>query len=161
MPLKWKFFRLICILQLLVASFNIFELLTVFFYGISFGNMAGLTLFVLIIMISVLGINLVNQNYPDEPVQGKQKKLFNRLFLLNFLFLTILFAYIFAEYRSLKQIALVLEKPVHRLTWKLLIRIGAYLITLVFQFMILYGLFLLRRELYSNFLKQKFEFESP
>ena len=39
-------------------------------------------------LLCILGINLVNNNYPEEPVEGRQKKVFNRVFLVNFVLLT-------------------------------------------------------------------------
>jgi len=108
----------------------------------------------------VLGINLVNNNYPDEPVQDVQKKTFNRTFLLNFLLLSFLFAFVVAEFRELKQLAAFTNKSLFQLPLDFFITLIAYLLMLLLQLAILYGLYKLRLELYSNFMNRKFDFEN-
>jgi hypothetical protein len=166
MPLRWKIFRIICIVQLLAASANALEKLLYFFLHISFSNIAGILLFIAVMLLCILGINLVNNNYPEEPVQGRQKKVFNRLFLLNFVLLTFLFGFIFAEMRSLNQFAINIGKSFFEIPVSLFLMLLVYLAMLIFQLIILYGLYQLRLELYSNFMKRKFDpiaigFEKP
>jgi hypothetical protein len=159
MPLRWKIFRIICIVQLLAASVNALEKLFYFFLHVSFSNIAGLFLFIAVMLLSILGINLVNNNYPEEPVQGRQKKIFNRLFLLNFVFLTFLFGFIIAEFRSLNQFSISIGKSFFEIPFSLFLMLLVNLAMLILQLIILYGLYRLRLELYSNFMKRKFEFE--
>lgn len=158
-PLRWKIFRITCIVQLLAASANALEKLFYFFLNLSFSNIAGLLLFIAIMLLCILGINLVNNNYPEEPVAGRQKKVFNRLFLFNFLLLTFLFGFIIAEIRSLNQFAGKLGTTFFEIPFSLFLMLLIYLVMLIFQLIILYGLYHLRLELYSNFMKRKFEFE--
>jgi hypothetical protein len=159
MPLRWKIFRAICVVQLLFASLNMLQSLFYLFLYFSFRSIAGLMLFTAIMFLCILGINLVNNNYPDEPVQGNQKKNFNRLFLLNFLSLAFLFGFIIAEFNSLKQFAGTATLTFFQLPFTAYIMLINYLLILIFQLCILYGLFRLRLELYSNFMNKKFEFE--
>ena len=159
MPVKWKLFRVVCILQMLSSSvFTIIALINLF-QEASFPTFVMVILSLFIFLLTILAVDIVSNNYPDVPVAGKQKSNFNRLFLINFLFLVFLFGLIFAEYRQLKTLAEFLDKPLYALPGKFFISITINIITLVFQFIILYGLYQLRRELYSNFLKKKFEFE--
>lgn len=160
MPLRWKIFRAICMVQLLFASLNMLQSLFYLFLYFSFRSMAGLMLFTAILFLCILGMNLVNNNYPDEPVQGSQKKNFNRLFLLNFLFLSFIFGFIIAEFNSLKQFAGA-ELTFFQLPFTAYIMLINFSLILIFQISILYGLFKLRLELYSNFMNKKFEFEKP
>jgi hypothetical protein len=125
----------------------------------SFGGVVRVLLFVLIFLLSILGVNVLNNNYPDTPVAGKQKTNFNRLFLLNFLFLVFLFGIIFAEYKELLQMTFYFNRPVYNLPFEMLIPLLSYGAILLLQFYILYGLYELRRELYFNFMKKEFEFE--
>ena len=74
MPLRWKIFRIICIVQLLAASVNALEKLFYVFINFSFSNIVGLLLFIAIMLLCILGINLVNNNYPEEPVDGPAKE---------------------------------------------------------------------------------------
>jgi hypothetical protein len=159
MPLRWKIFRIICIVQLLAASVNILEKLFYVFLHFSFSNIAGLLLFIAIMLLCILGINLVNNNYPEEPIEGRQKKVFNRLFLLNFVLLTFLFGFIIAEIRLLNQFAGNLGTTFFGIPFSLFLMLLVYLGMLIFQLVILYGLYQLRLELHSNFMKRKFEFE--
>jgi len=160
MPIRWKIFRIVCIVQILAASVNLLEALANFFLYISFGSIVGLVLFTAIMLLCILGINLVNNNYPEEPVQDKQKKVFNRLFLLNFLFLAFLFGFIFREYRALNDASILTGKDFFDLPFSLFIMLIVYVWMLIFQLLILYGLYRLRLELYANFMKRKFEFEN-
>jgi hypothetical protein len=159
MPLRWKIFRTICIIQLLAASFFSLKHVITSFRFLTFSNIAGLGLFTAILFLCVLGINLVNNNYPDEPVDGAQKKTFNRTFLLNFLMLSFLFGFTLAEFRELKSVATLYNTTVFELPPRYFIILFSYLLVLVLQLFILYGLFKLRLELSSNFRKRKFEFE--
>jgi hypothetical protein len=81
------------------------------------------------------------------------------LFLLNFLFLFVLFCILFIEIRAAKLIIGISHKPVLELSYELFINLIGIIVTLVFQFIILYGLYSLRNELYLNFMKKQFEFE--
>lgn len=159
MPLRWKIFRTLCIIQLLVASLMALTHIFSFFRFIAFSNIAGLGLFTGILFLCVLGINLLNNNYPDEPVEGTIKKNFNRTFLLNFLLLSVLFGFVVAEYRGLVDIAALFRRDISSLDASFYLMLIAYVITLILQLAILYGLYRLRLELYDNFLKRKFDFE--
>ncbi len=159
MPLHWKIFRGICIVQMIAAAVNVLDLLFNFFRYASWSGLVGLVLFTFIMLLSVLAVNLLNNNYPDEPVDGKQKKNFNRLFLINFLFLALLFGFIIAEYRSLNQLVIATGKSLFDYPFAIFLMLIVYFGMLIFQLLILYGLYKLRLELYSNFMKREFEFE--
>lgn len=159
MPVKWKLFRIVCILQMLSSSvFTITALIHLMQAG-GFTAFIRMILFLFIFLLTILAIDILHNNYPDAPVTGKQKSRFNRLFLLNFLFLVFLFGIIFAEFRQLNNLSEFISKPVFALPAELFIPIITSIVTLVFQFILLYGLYQLRRELYTNFLKKEFEFE--
>jgi len=161
MPLRWKLFRAICIVQMIAAAINVLEILFNFFRYASWSGVIGLILFTAILLLTILAVNLLNNNYPDNPVEGSQKKSFNRLFLINFLFLSFLFGFIIAEYRSLSKLASAVSKGVYALPLGIFLTLFIYCFVLTFQLIILYGLYKLRLELYSNFMKRKFEFEIP
>lgn len=160
MPLHWKLFRTICIAQLIAAAFNILNALFNFFRHASWSSLIGLALFLAIMLLAVLAIHLLNNNYPDEPVDGKQKKSFNRLFLSNFLFLSFLFGFIIAEFRSLTHLTNSSGKTFFDFPLGIFLMLFMYVGMLILQLIILYGLYKLRLELYSNFMKRKFDFEN-
>lgn len=159
MSIRWKLFRVVCILQMITAVFIAITSLIGFFENPLFSNFARMLLFLLIISLAILAVNILNTNYPDTPVAGRQKRSFNILFLLNFLFLAFLFGFIIAEFRVMKQISVLTGISFFRLPFSLYISLAVYVVVLIFQLVILYGLYLLRRELYMNFMKKKFEFE--
>ncbi|HKZ67206.1 MAG TPA: hypothetical protein VJ111_12650 [Chitinophagaceae bacterium] len=161
MPLHWKLFRTICIIQLIAAAFNSLDTLFNFFIQASWSGLIGLALFLAIMFLTILAIHLLNNNYPDEPVKDKQKKSFNRLFLVNFLFLTFLFGFIIAEFRSLTHLASLTGKTLFEFPFAIFLMLLVYVGMLILQLLILYGLYKLRLELYANFMKRKFDFENP
>ena len=81
------------------------------------------------------------------------------MFLLNFILLSFLFGFIIAEIRSLGEFADNFGTGVIGLPFSLFVTLLIYIMTLILQLVILYGLYRLRLELYSNFMKRKFEFE--
>lgn len=159
MPASWKLYRIVCILQMTAAAFILFISLLDFFETPGFSNIMRLLLFLLAMLQAIFAVNLLNNNYPDTPVAGNQKKTFNRLFLFNFIFLAFLFGFVFAEFRVVTGFAVLTGKPFYRLPFTILMTAITYTIILIFQFIILYGLYSLRRLLYTNFMKQEFEFE--
>ena len=112
-----------------------------------------------IFLLTILAIHLLNNNYPDVPVTGKQKANFNRLFLINFLFLAFLFGIVFAEYREVQSWSELIDKSFFDLPFEMYIGLLSSTGILILQLTILYGLYELRRELYTNFMKKEFEFE--
>jgi len=159
MPVRWKLFRMVCIAQMLIASALAIMSLIWLIEAASFTSFIRILLFLLIFLQTILAVNILNNNYPDSPVAGRQKTNFNRLFLLNFLFLVFLFGIIFAEYRELNALSEIIGKPIFHLPFELLIVLLANFIVLVFQLIILYGLYRLRQELYVNFMRKEFDFE--
>jgi hypothetical protein len=159
MSIRWQLFRIVCLLQMLASSFFTITALVSFIETISFTALVRLVLFLFIFLLTILAVNILNKNYPDVPVAGKQKTNFNRLFLFNFLFLIFLFGIIIAECRQLMVLAELISRPLFKLPFEFLVSPIINIVMLIFQLTILYGLYQLRRELYFNFTKKEFEFE--
>ena len=160
MKTTWQLYRLICLLQMLATTFFTFtSLISLFNSGKGYYFLETL-FFVLMAALSIFALNLVNTNYPDKPVAGKQKNIFNWLFLVNFFLLIFLFGLFFAEYRSLGFLRSITGGSLFSLPFPFLVPLFIKTAVLIFQLIILYGLFNLRRELYRNFFVNKqFEFE--
>lgn len=160
MKISWQLYRLTCLLQMLATTFFFFiSLISLFNTGKGYYFLETI-FFVLITALSIFALNLVNTNYPDKPVAGKQKNVFNWLFLINFFLLAFLFGLFFAEYRSLGLLRSITGGPIFSLPFRFLVPLLIKTAVLIFQLIILYGLFNLRRELYRNFFVNKqFEFE--
>ncbi len=154
-------FRAVCILQMLITVFLAFSSLAALF---SSGHpyFAMETVFLaLMASLAILGLNLVTSHYPDKPVTGKLKRAFNWLFLLNFLLLAYLFGLFFREWKLLRLAAFALDKSMGSIPLQYYTSFLISVAILIFQLMILYGLYHLRRKLYFNFMRQQeFEFES-
>ena len=161
MSTAWKLFKFVCFLQMLATVYltltsfiSLFQSLELYYI---FETMA----FALMACLAILALNVLGSNYPDKPVTGRQKSIFNWLFLLNFLLIAFLFGLFFAEFGQLKMLAVFLERSVFGLPFRMLFPLLVISMLLVFQFIILYGLYEIRRLLYKNFLiNKKFEFES-
>ena len=150
--------RIICILQALMAIFacfaSLFDLLTegsfmALLQAIAFGFIAALP---------ILTFTVYNNNYPDKLIEGRQKKLFNRIFLIIFLLIALLFGFVFRDYRDAVQIS---NLPGFKSRSHLLFFLPFIIscIILVFHFSILYGLYWLRRHINNNVSSKQFDFE--
>jgi hypothetical protein len=116
--------------------------------------------FALASSLAILALNVVNNNYPDIPVAGTQKTIFNWLFLLNFLLLAFLFGLVIAEYRQVSLLREFTRKSPFGLPFHFFLPLLIYAVILIFQLIILYGLYILRRQVYVNFRRKKFDFEN-
>ena len=160
MPSRWKLFRILCILQLIAAGLAMLETVFSFFIFANWTAVVKLCVYVAILLLASLGLTLVNQNYPDEPVSGRQKKSFNRLFIINFLFLSFVFGFVIREARDLAELAELIGKERLSFPFHLYLPLLFYVFLLIFQMLLLFGLYKLRLELALNFSKRKFDFES-
>jgi hypothetical protein len=152
-------FRLVCLAQLILSAwYAITSLLSLFSTG-AFIFLIQAICYFFIGWLPVFALSLFGTNYPDKPVIGSQKKVFNRLFIINFLLLCFLFAFIFREYRLLA----VLISYTNNSFWSLPIdfyrEFFIYISMLIFHLVILFGLYRLRVSLADNFANKKFEFE--
>lgn len=160
MPVKWKLFRLVCVLQILITAIHAgYSLINMFltesyFFGIL--NAAG---FICMLLLANLGLNLMTYNYPNEPVNDAQKSKFNWLFLINFFLLAFSSGYVFKELRKLIDSLGAYNSSVADIPVSNFLPLLIYVCLFVFHVLILYGLFVLRRLLYSNYLQNTFEFE--
>lgn len=159
MPLKWQLFRLLCFLQIACGMFYSLSGMVWFFNQGSFFALLFMLVWIMIMSLATLGVNLINRNYPAAPVEGKLKTVFNRLYLLNILAVAFLFARVFSEWKQLNSWAEAIQMDWHQLPFSFLYSFCLAIFALLAQFIILYGLYVLRLELYRNFQSKKFEFE--
>jgi len=153
--------RIICVIQIILAVFNSILSLIGLLMQTSFIYLFQAIAFAFIAALPVLVFQIMNQNFPDKIIAGKQRKYFNRIFLINFLLTTILFGFVFRDYEDAISIAKMIDKPVYRLNFGLFIGFLFSLVMLVFHFCILYGLFWLRSHINYNASRKQFDFENP
>ena len=159
MPARWIIFRVICILQIVAAGFLlVLSFMSLFNTGF-FSGFARIVSLLFCISLSIFGINTLNNNYPETPITGRQKSSFNILFLVNFLLLAFLFSFFFSQLTYVKELSRLSGKNFFDLPTRFYMSLYLYACVILFQLIILYGLFTLRKEIYGNFVSRKFEFE--
>ena len=146
--------RIICIIQILIAISKCFVSL-VGLVGGEFVFLLQAIAFTLIAALPVFTFIISNNNFPDKPIEGKLKKNFNRLFLINVLLTSLLFGFVFKDYNQ----AMTLSDKLGRPYPFLFIDFTISIITLVFHFAILYGLYWMRRHINNNVGSKQFDFE--
>jgi hypothetical protein len=157
----WKLFHACCYLQLLLTALHcIVSFIGVFQYLHPLHFFLRTIAFGLFFWLAAFGLSIYKKLFPDQPVTGKDKKYFNRLFLINFFLSVFLFALVFSEMKELQIIRRMTGLNYLELPFAFYIQLIAYLLILVFHLLILSGLYNLRLLLDHNFRKKKFDFEN-
>jgi cytochrome bd-type quinol oxidase subunit 2 len=150
--------RIICIIQVLITTF----LCLSSFIGLLMSGVLILLLSVIafgfIAVLPIFTFTVFNRNYPDKLIEGRQKKYFNRIFLINFFLIAFLFGLVFSNYRA----ANLQSKASDAGSGFDLISFTPFIIScciLIFHFSILYGLYWMRRQINNNVSSQQFDFE--
>jgi len=148
----------ICILQIILAIFQCFFSLIGFLSGEIVFLLEAIA-FGLIALLPIFAFVLIGNNFPDKVIAGKQRRNFNRIFLVNFLLIAFLFGFFFKDLRYAQTMARTLAMPLYKLD---IFFLGGLLISifmLVFHFCILYGLYWLRSHINYNAGRKQFDFE--
>ena len=149
--------RIICILQTLIAIVQCFTSL----FGVLMGSFMMLLqaiAFGFIAALPILTFTVYNNNYPDKLIEGRQKKNFNRIFLINFLLIAFLFGFVFRDYRD----GILQSRTLGVGSGFDLVFFIPFIIsccTLIFHFSILFGLYWLRRQINNTISSRQFDFE--
>jgi len=149
--------RIICILQTLIAIVQCFTSL----FGVLMGSFMMLLqaiAFGFIAALPILTFTVYNNNYPDKLIEGRQKKNFNRIFLINFLLIAFLFGFVFRDYRD----GILQSRTLGVGSGFDLVFFIPFIIsccTLIFHFSILFGLYWLRRQINNTIGSRQFDFE--
>ena len=150
--------RIVCITQILIAIFLCFSSLFGLLMGSGIMSLLQAIAFGFIAALPVLTITIYNKNYPDKSIEGRQKKYFNRIFLINFLLIAFLFGFVFRDYRD----AIVQSRSLGLGSGVYLVFFIPFILScciLIFHFSILYGLYWLRRQINNNGSRKQFDFE--
>ena len=151
--------RIICIIQALIAIVLCFTSLFGLLTGGGFMLLLQAIAFGFIAALPILTFTIYNNNYPDKLIEGRQKKNFNRIFLINFLLIAFLFGFVFRDYRD----AILQSRSFGLSSGPYLVFFIPFMIsfcTLIFHFSVLYGLYWLRREINNNVNSKQFDFEN-
>ena len=150
--------RIICIIQILITIFLCFSSLLHLLTSGSIMSLIQVIAFAFVTALPIFTFTIVNNNYPDRRIEGKQKTNFNRLFLINFLLIAFLFGFIFRDYRdAVNQSKLFGLESGPSLFFFIPFIISC--LVLVFHFAILYGLYWVRQHINNNVSRKQFDFE--
>ena len=149
LPLRWKLFRIMCILQMLMIVYPLVYYVIALFGQHFLLALVHIVCYLLILFFLFQGLTLLNDNYPDTPFSPVQKRRYNRLFILNFLLIAFLFSKVVGEWSVLPILfaASYAWSSMVLLVWANAIAImGAFLFHLLF----LYGMYRLRIRIQNN-----------
>jgi hypothetical protein len=119
--------------------------------------------FALIAILPIITFNISNNYFPDKIIEGRPKKNFNRIFLINFLLISFLFGFVFQDFKDytnavkISQVFSVIENYRPPITYLISFIISC--VMLIFHFSILYGHYWMRRYINNNANRKQFDFE--
>jgi hypothetical protein len=156
---SWKIFRAICIVQLILVAFKGMLSFSLLLYrGSILISCIDIVAYGLVFLFVYHGLSMLNYNYPDTPLSPRQKRLFNILYLINFILISYLFAQVVNSWwmaAFIFKAASFYEDKTYWLTTTALFLISwiIFLIHLVF----LAGMFRLRRLIHENTISTWYE----
>ena len=155
--------RIICIIQILIAIFECLFSFTGLVLEGEFILLLQSIASAFIAIFSIITFSISNNYFPDKIIEGRQKKNFNRIFLINFLLISFLFGLVFRDYKDYRNA--VKLSHVFTVTGNYM-PLVPYLISLIiscamliFHFSILYGHYWMRRHINNNVGSKQFDFE--
>ena len=155
--------RIVCIVQILIAVFRCLSSFTGLVLEGEFIFLLQSIAFVFIAILPILTFNISNNFFPDKLIEGRRKKNFNRIFLINFLLIAFLFGFVFQDFKdyrnSVKISHTFSEAAKYRLPVAYLISFIISCVMLIFHFSILYGHYWMRRYINNNANRKQFDFE--
>jgi len=146
----WKIYKAICIIQLILVALELMFSIAGLFYGKNmFVRVIETVSYSVMLIFLYQGFSLLNDNYPDVPLTPSQKKNFNLLFLLNFLFIAILFGQVVSLWRSTIPLLKVIRTD---MSGYIMLSLGLIFALLIFMFHLVFlaGMYRLRRIIYKN-----------
>lgn len=154
--MKISLFRLICIVQFILTGYMAVVSFAYIFETPGWYSVIGFVAFCLAVYLVVFLLQVMHKNHPDIPLSIGQKSAFNRLFVLNFLMLSVLLSY------NLNDIKLIIVTSTNE--WQILPNSRYAVILLnffitIFQVYILLRMVKFRRSLNSNFEKKSLDLD--
>lgn len=143
--------RFICVLQFILAGCMILlSFVDIFEYRGWYGILRFAALG-FVIWWAVFVLQLIQTNYPDEPIAGGRKTAFNWLYLVNFFVLPVILGRVISNVTILYDIQKNYSGRISAYFYGIT---AIYLCMAILQVMILYGAFTLRRKLNENFARK-------
>ena len=155
--------RIVCIAQILIAVFQCLSSFTGLVLNGEFIFLLQSIAFAFIAILPIMTFNISNNYFPDKIIEGRPKKNFNRIFLINFLLISFLFGFVFQDfndYRNAVKFSHVFSAAAkYRPPVSYLISFIISSAMLIFHFSILYGQYWMRRYINNYANRQQFDFE--
>jgi hypothetical protein len=155
--------RIVCIIQILIAIFQCLSSLTGLVLDGEFIFLLQSIAFAFIAILPIMTFNISNNYFPDKIIEGRPKKSFNRIFLINFLLISFLFGFVFQDCKDYRQAVkssqVFLVGGNYRPLVSYLIGFIISCAMLIFHFGVLYGHYLMRRYINNNANSKQFDFE--
>jgi len=155
--------RIVCIIQILIAVFQCLSSFTGLVLNGVFIFLLQSIAFALIAILPIITFNISNNYFPGRIIEGRQKKNFNRIFLINFLLISLLFGFVFQDfkdYRNSVRISHIFSGEANYLSSvSYLLSLIISCAMLIFHFSILYGHYWMRRYINNNANRKQFDFE--
>jgi len=155
--------RIVCIVQILIAVFQCLSSFTGLVLEGEFIFLLQSIAFAFIAILPIMTFNISNNYFPDKIIEGRPKKNFNRIFLINFLLISFLFGFVFQDFKDYRNSVKISHVFSDAAKYKLPV---AYLISfiiscamLIIHFSILYGHYWMRRYINNNGNRKQFDFE--
>jgi hypothetical protein len=150
LPLRWKLFWVLCILQLVMVVYALVSnVVQLFDDRNTWRELVGLASYIFIFIYLCQGLSILNDNYPDTPLSVPQKRRFNILFVLNFLLIAFLFSKVVGAWWVVPFITQVGQLRGSLLV-SLLFLIALTAFTFIFHLLFLYGMYRLRQLIHQN-----------
>ena len=155
--------RIICIIQILIAVFQCLSSFTGLVLKGEFIFLLQSIAFAFIAILPLMTFNISNNYFPDKIIEGRPKKNFNRIFLINFLLISFLFGFVFQDFKdyrnSIKISQIFSDAAIYRPRVSYLISFIISCAMLIFHFSVLYGHYWMRRYINNNANRKQFDFE--
>jgi hypothetical protein len=150
MPLSWRLFRALCIVQLILIALPLVSHVAKLFSGKNIAaHLISTGCYTLIFIFVYQGVSLMNYNYPDTPLSMAQKRRFNLLYLGNFLLIAFMFSKV-VDYWWIANIIVGGGLIKWNIAFWLLLWFLVAVISFIFHLLFLYGMYSLRKLIYKN-----------
>jgi hypothetical protein len=152
--------RIICAIQLVVTIYSSFFSLATLFTDGGFSYFFQAIAFALIATLPIRVFMILGNNYPNKMLEGREKKNFNRVFLVNVLLTSFLLGFVIRDYREAIRLSKMFVAGGPRQSalshyYDFIISLSMLIIHLC----ILYSLFWLRKQITLNAGNKQFDFE--
>lgn len=164
LTLRWKLFRLMCIVQLIMVLLClVLDIAHLFSGGTIWSGLVNVIGYGLVFLFLCQGLTILNDNYPDTPLSLSQKRRFNWLFVVNFLLIAFLFSKVVVVWEILPFLG-ISDITKSYIFYNLIFLLMKTVFIFVAHLLFLFGMYRLRQLIYRNTVDgwyQQFDQQDP